>query len=217
MCINLKINSRENFSMRVLCKPFLCLPITNQLVKYTKNNFEFLKDLNLADSGTMEEIDILIGSDFYRSLVTGKVKMGKTGEPVAIETKFGWVLNGPLNEKASQGHVTVVNETKTHVLNLCFEPTKISDLTKPESLEIDLKKLWDLETLGIIQNEKSMHGHFIKSIHLNNERRCETNLLFKENHPVLYDHFNLSKSQLEQLFKKLKNDKELLKLFYRTA
>ena len=78
--------------------------------RYVKNNFEFLKDLNLADSGTVEEIDMLIDSDFYWSLVTEKVKMGKTGEPVAIKTKFGWVLNEPLNEKASQGHVTVVNE-----------------------------------------------------------------------------------------------------------
>ena len=38
--------------------------------------------------------------------------MGKTGEPGAIETKFGWVLDGPLNERASQGHATVVCETK---------------------------------------------------------------------------------------------------------
>ena len=99
VCINLKMNSGENFSMEVLCKPFICLPITNQPVKYAKNSFEFLKDLNLADSGTKEEIDMLIGFDFYWSLVTGKVKMGKTGEPVAIETKFGWVLNGPLNKR----------------------------------------------------------------------------------------------------------------------
>ena len=31
---------------------------------------------------------MLVGSDFYWSLVTGKFRMGKTGEPVAIETKF---------------------------------------------------------------------------------------------------------------------------------
>ena len=139
--------------------------------------------------------------------------MGKTGEPVATETKFGWVLNRTLNEKASQGHVTVVNEMKTHFLNLCFEQTNISDPIKTERLETDMKKLWDLETLGIIQNEKSMHDHFIKSIHLNNEGRYETNLPFKENHPVLYDHFDLCKIRLEQLFKKLKNDKELLKKY----
>ena len=80
MYINLKIDSSENFRMEVLFKPFICLPITNQPMKYTKNNFEFLKDVTLAGSDTMEEIDMLIESDFYWSLVTGKVKMGKTGE-----------------------------------------------------------------------------------------------------------------------------------------
>ena len=56
-----------------------------------------------------------------------------------------------------------------------------------------------------------MHDHFIKPSHLNNERRYETKIPFKENHPVLYDHFDLCKNRLEQLFKKLKNEKELLK------
>ena len=108
--------------------------------------------------------------------------MGKTSEePVAIETKFGWVLNGPLNEKASQGHVTVANETKIHVLKLFFEQTKISDPAETESLENDLNKIWDLKTIGIIEKEESTHDHFIKSIHLNNERRYETNLPYKEN------------------------------------
>ena len=116
--------------------------------------------------------------------------MGKTREPVAIETKFAWVLNGPLNEIASQGHVTVVNETESHVLNLCFELINISDPTKIKSFETDLKKLWNLETLDNIQKDKSMHEHFIKSIHLNKERRHETKLPFKENHPPLYDHFD---------------------------
>ena len=44
---------------------------------------------HVADSGTMEEIDMVIGPDFYWSLVTGKAKMGKTVEQVAIGTKFG--------------------------------------------------------------------------------------------------------------------------------
>ena len=58
-----------------------------------------------------------------------------------------------------------------------------------------------------------MYDHFIKSIHLNNETRYETNLSFKKNHPVLYDHFDLCKNRLEQLFKKLKNDKEFFKTY----
>ena len=108
--INLKMNSSRNCRMEVLCKTFICLPITCQLVKYAKNNLEFFKDLNFFDSDTVEEIDMLISSRFYWSLVTRKVKMGKTKEPVAIETKFGQALNRHLNEKASVGHVTVVNK-----------------------------------------------------------------------------------------------------------
>ena len=76
VCINLKIYSGENFSMEVWSKPFFCLLITNQLMKY---NFEFLKDWNIADSDTINKInkiDILIGFNFYRSLVTGSVEMG---------------------------------------------------------------------------------------------------------------------------------------------
>ena len=43
VCISLKMNSSENFSIGVLYKPFICLPITNHPVKYAKNNFEFLR------------------------------------------------------------------------------------------------------------------------------------------------------------------------------
>ena len=104
-------------------------------MKYTENNFDFLKHLNLADSGTIKEINVLLGFNFYWSLLTGKVKMDQTGELVARETKFGWVLNGSLIEKTSQGHLTVVNKKKIYVLNLRFEPTKIFDRTKIVSLE----------------------------------------------------------------------------------
>ena len=44
------------------------------------------------------------------------------------------------------------------------------------------------------------------TIPLNNEKRYETNLPFKGNHPILYDH--LCKNRLEQRFKKLKKNKE---------
>ena len=64
--------------------------------------------------------------------------------------------------------------------------TKIYDPTKTVSLET--------ETLNILQKEKPTHDHFIKSIHLNNDRRYEINLPFKENYPVLYDHFDLCKN-----------------------
>ena len=44
--------------------------------------------LKLADSGSANETDILISSNFYWSLVTGKIKAGKKNEPVAVLVGF---------------------------------------------------------------------------------------------------------------------------------
>ena len=55
-----------------------------------------LKGLKLIDSGHGGDLDILIGCDYYWGLITGKVKVGPIGEPVGLETQFGWVLNAPV-------------------------------------------------------------------------------------------------------------------------
>ena len=55
-----------------------------------------MRGLKLVDSDYGGDIDILIGSDYYRSLVTGKVKVDLIRKPVGVETQFGWVLNDPV-------------------------------------------------------------------------------------------------------------------------
>ena len=41
---------------------------------FAETRFDYLKDLQLADSGSTDEIDILIGSNFCWLIVTGKNK-----------------------------------------------------------------------------------------------------------------------------------------------
>ena len=68
-----------------------------QPLNYVQNLPEFV-ELNFADTGdTGNEIDLLIGSDFYWSLVTGNVKPLEKSSLIAIETKLGWVFSGPVN------------------------------------------------------------------------------------------------------------------------
>ena len=90
---NLKNESEKTFPIEALSTPFICLPIKNQLLNIAKTRIVYLDDLQLADWRSTDEIDLLIGSNFYWSLVTGKTKTGKSNETVAVETKFGWVLN----------------------------------------------------------------------------------------------------------------------------
>ena len=51
-----------------------------------QSSFDHLRGLKLADSGHKGEIDILVGSDWYWKLITGKVKVANSGEPVGVET-----------------------------------------------------------------------------------------------------------------------------------
>ena len=72
----------------------ICFAIKNQSINFVQNNYDHFKDLQLADSGSNDDFELLAGSDFYWSVVTGNVLTGKIGEHVGVETKFVWLLNG---------------------------------------------------------------------------------------------------------------------------
>ena len=100
------------FSVPSICEPLACQPI-NLCVE-----FDHLSQLQLADSSDSEarmEVDILIGSDYYWELTTGRTRRGKSG-PVAIYTKLGWVLSGPVHSpEINQASVTLIS---THTLRV---------------------------------------------------------------------------------------------------
>ena len=89
--ITLKGEYNFDFCIEALCTPYICLSIKNQSINFVRNNYNHFKDLQLVDSGFNDDIQLLIGSDFYWSMVTGNVKIGKNGEAIEIETKFGWL------------------------------------------------------------------------------------------------------------------------------
>ena len=71
---NLKNESEQTFPIEALSTPFICLPVKNQLINFAKTRFDYLRGLQLADSGSTDEIDLLIGSDFCWSVVYKKNK-----------------------------------------------------------------------------------------------------------------------------------------------
>ena len=84
---------------------------------------------------------------------------------------------------------------------------------KIPDIERKLEKFWNLESIGILENEKHSQDHFIESIYLNEENRYETKLPFKEDHDLLHDHFELCQKCLEKLHEKLKSDPDLLQKY----
>ena len=211
--VSLNIKSKQNrFPIDALSTKFICSPIKNQSSNFAKENFDHLKNLEFADSGSEnEELNLLIGSDWYWTLATGEVRLGKAGEPAAIKTYFGWVLNGPVQNKTKgSSAVNLVSCSSAHtMLNLCSQNSRIS-----EGFENNLNRFWDLETLGVKEIEKSNYENFTEnSIYINQEGRYETKLPFKENHDFLYDNYDICEKRLLSLHEKLKKDPNLMEKY----
>jgi len=103
--ITASIHIKTGYPINILFStlPLICEPLSCQPVVYTKQQYSHLSGLDLADLscvGDELKIDVLIGSDHYWQLVTGKVVRG----PTAIHTQLGWVLSGPVGNTSGNNH-----------------------------------------------------------------------------------------------------------------
>ena len=200
--VQLKSNVEESIDLKVLSVPFICMPLKNEPIKITQKEFENLREIDFADTSVHYDTDLLIGSDYYWKLITGKTLKGKNNTVIASGCKFGWVLNGTAEKKTKEGenftfanNIFYVCHIQAHSLN---------------ELDSQMKRFWELESTRILNKEKQPYNHFDKSICKNQENRYEVKLPFKENHPLIHDDSQMCKERLLKLHKKLKNDPELL-------
>ena len=96
------------------------------------------RGLQLADfTGDPEpEPSVLIGSDYYWQIVSGRVER-LTESLVALESTFGWAVQGP---------VAVSSMTETTCMHI--------QLSEDAQMDKQLHAFWELESLGIT-SEKS--------------------------------------------------------------
>ena len=203
--VELAITTQKNGPLRIeaLVVPFITEPVASQPPKTVSKLHPHLKGLYLADYHRAEEhlhIDLLIGSDWYWSLVTGHTRRGKEG-PIAIHTKVGWVLSGPTEDTGSQESTNLLVRS-THILRIHTTPVE-------ESLDHQLQKFWDLEIMGVAEQEPSVQESFTQSIR-QVEGRYEVQLPWKPTHKPLPTNLHLCKKRLQSLLNKLKPQPELL-------
>ena len=169
----------EMLTLTTLVVPAIYSPICCQPISLVQNSYKHLSSIKLADSadsGENLEINILIGAGHYWSLVTGRVLKGKTG-PTAIQVRLGQVLSGPI-ETIDQGD-SVVNLVVTHSL--------LQDTSEPKYLDDDLQHFWNLESLGILQDEQSIYDTFTQQITIQ-DKQYVVNL---PSHPALPSNYEL--------------------------
>lgn len=92
-----------------------------------------------------ESTYILIGSDYYWDIVTGKVIRGESG-PTAINSNFGWLLSGPSRDPTNPDQKVVSNLIIMGESELCQATNEHDDLID------SLKQFWETESIGIQQD-----------------------------------------------------------------
>ena len=77
--VRLGLHTIEGFhlELRLLSVPLICSQVSPTPLRFCKEKYPHLKSLDLADSSKEWEPDILIGSDYYWSVVTGEIVRGK--------------------------------------------------------------------------------------------------------------------------------------------
>ena len=202
--VGVHLKGYPNASLSLYVVPTICEPLSGQPVTATVEADDHLMGLDLADVAdgiSSLPVDILIGCDHYWDLVTGSICRGKTG-PIAIHTKLGWVLSGPTISATNTLHSSTHMVT-AHLLRVDTQ------LVESARLEEQLRSFWELESLGICGEEKTLYDEFADNITFQ-EGRYEVSLPWKEFHDPLNDNYLLSMKRLKGLLQRLKQVPEIL-------
>ena len=123
--VGLRLRSGKDVIVTLFSVPTICEPLTSHPLVDCRETYPHLTGLELADYPGDDQsqslhVDILIGSDHYWDLITGRLQRGADG-PVAIETKLGWVYSCPV---AVSGQMDELHSLVVHTLHIGAPPLR---------------------------------------------------------------------------------------------
>lgn len=140
-----------------------------------------LSDLNWADPDptSSHPINIIIGTDLYNDLILDGVRKGESGQPIAQNSLFGWIISGPLRSTAIQSHVLSENDSSDGTLSRVSVHHCISFL----SFEEEICRFWEIEEPPSRQTltplDKQCEEHFCSTHSRDADGRYIVRLSFK--------------------------------------
>lgn len=197
--VTLTLNAvNKDVKITALVTPIICPPLSS--TQHTEIPVEF-KALAFADPLNAEgdrTIDILIGNDHYAQIILGNTKKSQDERWMATQSKFGWLLSGPVPNNESS--------TETTLSTLCqmidAQPTRNDDLNET------LTKFWSISKIPDECNDTEVtevQKHFQDTIEFNKVTgRYNVRLPWKDNKQNLPTNFTLARKRLSNLQHTLK-------------
>lgn len=183
--------------------PKICQPLVRPVVpSAVLNSFSHVALADGYQQDSPLEIDILIGLDFYWTMIS-PAEAVQMSSVVAMKSVFGYVLSGKISEC-----IPTSSEYSTPQM-LCI--SSVSDA--------DLRRFWDLETVGVKPKEvvesysdTRVHKEFESTVQFVDDR-YEVTLPWKDEFAKerLMNNEGSARKRLSKLMIKLDKDKELKK------
>jgi hypothetical protein len=153
--------NNNNFDIRTLVVETITMNLPN--FEINKTVWPHLEGLNLADPDFQKSrpIDLLIGADLFIEIISGEKILGPKGTPCAINSKFGWLLSGPIYSK----------EEESGVVN-CHAVVD-------QELSLILQKFWQVESVPEASLTDPCDERYLKTLKRNPTGRYIVDLPFK--------------------------------------
>ena len=199
---------QESIEIEPIVVEKICNPVQPQELDIAESTKMTLNEFDLADTYHTDDeilIEILIGLDYYWSIVMGGVIRTSSG-PVAIASKFGYILSGPIEDRKFSNVTTSACATRAPPITKSMTNVITTDL-KPDEIKKSLNKFWNTEGLGVVK-EEFLKPNEVRIRH--NGIRYEVELPWKEKYPDISDNYTLAKRRLYSLIKRLQKDPEML-------
>lgn len=191
--------SSQVLALEVAVLPKICFDMPSVTLNVA-NNWKHISNLNLADPNfnVPSSIDMLLGADVFSMILKDGRIVGNINEPTAINTIFGWILMGKVNNNPSL--------TINSFLSVCDSP-----------LDSTLKRFWELETIPD-QNITSPDDLLCETIYKNSYSRNSAgrftvSLPFRDTEPSFSDSRSLALRRFFSLERRLLKNLSLYKQY----
>ena len=218
---NLNLCDRDN-ELTPICAlnfPVICSPLPSTVDIF---DYPHIRGLDLADCSEGQDehhcntIDVLIGSDCYWNFIYGETIRGDSG-PVAVSSKFGWVLSGQSELTNAKG-VRQEESLTSLVISSRTKDFLGDSVPQNDQLVDSLRRFWETETIGIADGDdrtaSPVPNDFIEDIAFDGQN-YQVGLPWKGSSFPVSNGYDTCSRRLQSLHRKLQADPVLLNEYHK--
>ena len=201
--IELITRAGDTVTLSVLVVPKIATPLKIPSLLYQSvQNFPYLQKLDLAHPITHTsaefEITLLIGADFYWSIVQDQIIRGDG--PTAVWSKLGYLLSAPITSSETTRDLQVLHTT-----------------IHPIEDNFSTSQFWDVESAGTLPKPLPVNSPFSTYLKSSISRTPDGSIVaefpWKDDHPPLPSNRKVCEGLVRSLARKLSHTPELMSLY----